>query len=94
MKELQDIVTAFETDSCDNHLAAIATVVKVKGSTYRSPGARMLTTSAGRMIGSISGGCLENDVFEQAQRVIASGEPIVVTYDTTCQGAEIVCSCG
>jgi len=82
MKELQDIVAAFEKVKTGGKTAAIATLVKASGSTYRRPGARMLMTSEGQMVGSLSGGCLEGDVFEQAQEVMTSGKPIVVQYDT------------
>ncbi|MBD2772240.1 XdhC family protein [Iningainema tapete] len=81
MKELDDIVTAYEQVKNSCQTAALATVVKVKGSTYRRPGARMLMTSDGKMVGSISGGCLENDVFEQAKLVMTSFEPILLKYD-------------
>jgi xanthine/CO dehydrogenase XdhC/CoxF family maturation factor len=82
MKELQDIVAGFEKVKTSGKIAAIATLVKASGSTYRRPGARMLMTSEGQMVGSLSGGCLEGDVFEQAQEVMTSGKPIVVQYDT------------
>jgi xanthine dehydrogenase accessory factor len=82
MKELQDIVAAFEKVESGSTTAALATLVKAQGSTYRRPGARMLMTSQGQMVGSLSGGCLESDVFEQAQAVMTSGKPIVVQYDT------------
>ncbi|MBD2013032.1 XdhC family protein [Microcoleus sp. FACHB-53] len=82
MKELQDIVAAFEKVKSGGQTAALATLVKASGSTYRRPGARMLMTSQGQMVGSLSGGCLEGDVFEQAQSVMTSGKPIVVQYDT------------
>ena len=82
MKELRDIVAAFEKVKTGGKTAAIATLVKASGSTYRRPGARMLMTSEGQMVGSLSGGCLEGDVFEQAQAVMTSGKPIVVQYDT------------
>ncbi|HEY9632944.1 MAG TPA: XdhC/CoxI family protein [Coleofasciculaceae cyanobacterium] len=82
MKELQDIVAAFEKVETGGKTVAIATLVKASGSTYRRPGARMLMTSDGQMVGSLSGGCLEGDVFEQAQEVMTSGKPIVVQYDT------------
>jgi len=82
MKELQDIVAAFEKVKTCGKTAAIATLVKAQGSTYRRPGARMLMTSEEQMVGSLSGGCLEGDVFEQAQEVMTSGKPIVVQYDT------------
>ncbi|BAY45077.1 hypothetical protein SAMD00079811_26790 [Scytonema sp. HK-05] len=81
MKELQDIVTDFLALKSRGQIAGLATVVKVKGSTYRRPGARMLMTQDGCMTGSISGGCLESDVFEHAKQVMASGEPTLVKYD-------------
>lgn len=80
MKELQDIITAFEQIK-PGQIAALATVVKTKGSTYRRPGARMLMSENGEMVGAISGGCLENDVFEHAKQVMATGEPMLVKYD-------------
>lgn len=82
MKELQDIVAAFEQVKDCGEIAAIATLVKVKGSTYRRPGARMLMTQSGQRVGTISGGCLESDVFERAQQVMSLGKPTVVTYDS------------
>ena len=82
MKELQRILKTFEQNQNSGQSLALATLVKAQGSTYRRPGARMLMTSQGQMIGSLSGGCLEGDVFEQAQTVMASGKPIVVQYDT------------
>ena len=82
MKELQNILKALEQNKSSGQCAAIATLVKAQGSTYRRPGARMLITTEGQMVGSLSGGCLEGDVFEQAQEVLTSGKPIVVQYDT------------
>lgn len=83
MKELRNIISAIENLENNYQTAAIATLVKVSGSTYRSPGARMLINADGNTIGSISGGCLESDVFEKAQAVIESENPIVIKYDTT-----------
>lgn len=82
MKELHDIVAAFEKVEHCGQTAALATLVSAQGSTYRRPGARMLMTLEGQMVGSLSGGCLESDVFEQAQQVIVWGEPVLVKYDT------------
>ena len=62
---------------------ALATVVKVSGSTYRGAGARMLITQSGQTFGTISGGCLEGDVFQKAQKVIEDGAPVLIEYDTT-----------
>ena len=82
MKELQDIISAIENRETGER-AALATLVKVGGSTYRSPGARMLMTVDGNTIGAISGGCLEGDIFQKAEAVIESGNPCIVKYDTT-----------
>ncbi|HYP17980.1 MAG TPA: XdhC/CoxI family protein, partial [Opitutus sp.] len=60
----------------------LATLVTVAGSSYRRPGARLLITSGAR-VGSISGGCLEQDVVARAHRVRTTGEAELVTYDTT-----------
>lgn len=84
MKELQNIIKAFKQCKQTSRRTALATVVKTSGSVYRRPGARMLLTDDGQMIGAISGGCLESDVFERAQPLMFySGEPILVQYDTT-----------
>jgi xanthine/CO dehydrogenase XdhC/CoxF family maturation factor len=61
---------------------AMATVVGVKGSSYRSTGARMLITRDGHWYGTISGGCLEGDALRKARQVMDSQHPILVTYDT------------
>jgi xanthine dehydrogenase accessory factor len=86
MNEIQAILKVFEESQQKNETSYLATIVNTKGSTYRRPGARMLMTSAGQIVGAISGGCLENDVFEHTRQKMQSVESIVVTYDTT--GAE------
>ena len=83
MKELQDIVTAWKQLEQTEQTAALATLVKVEGSAYRRPGARMLITSDGQQIGTISGGCLESDVKERSHEVLKTGIPSLVKYDTT-----------
>jgi xanthine dehydrogenase accessory factor len=59
---------------------ARATVVKAYGSAPRGPGSSMLVSSTGEMEGSVSGGCVENDVVVRALEVLESGEPELVTY--------------
>lgn len=59
---------------------AKATVVKAYGSSPRGPGSVMLISSDGQMEGSVSGGCVENDVVVRALEVLESGEPDLVTY--------------
>ncbi|MBV9851985.1 MAG: XdhC family protein [Armatimonadetes bacterium] len=83
MKELQEIAWAWEALRRQGQSAALATVVRVDGSAYRRPGARMLVEPDGQTVGSVSGGCLEADVVLRAQRVRETEESAVVTYDTT-----------
>jgi xanthine/CO dehydrogenase XdhC/CoxF family maturation factor len=61
--------------------AALATVVRVKGSAYRREGTRMFVRQNGTYECSLSGGCLEPTVAEAAARVIATGESVIVSYD-------------
>jgi xanthine dehydrogenase accessory factor len=82
VKELCVIVDAFERARAEGQAAVLATVVKVTGSAYRRAGARMLVTADGRTAGSVSGGCLERDVLDQASRVLQSNEARVVAYDS------------
>jgi xanthine/CO dehydrogenase XdhC/CoxF family maturation factor len=53
--------------------AALATVVRVRGSAYRHEGAKMVVGADGTIVGNVSGGCLEQDVREVARRVLTSG---------------------
>lgn len=81
MRELQNIIATWEHLQTSNQQAALATVVGVRGSTYRRPGARMLVLSTGERVGLISGGCLENEVSLQALEVISNNQPTLVSYD-------------
>lgn len=82
MKEIIDIVAAYEKAGKENKKTALATVVLVEGSAYRRAGARMLITEDGQLTGAISGGCLEGDALRKARMVILQQEPLLVTYDT------------
>ncbi|UEG53592.1 XdhC family protein [Mucilaginibacter daejeonensis] len=83
MKELEDIIKAFDAAQQQGKLTALATVVRVEGSSYRRAGARMLVTEDGELTGAISGGCLEGDALRKARLVMAQQRPMLVTYDTT-----------
>jgi len=82
MNELERIVR--EADRLDAAGAPylIATVVRVEGSSYRRPGARMLVAADRWLAGCVSGGCLEGDVLLRGAHRAAAG-PVVVTYDST-----------
>lgn len=83
MKELAAILSAFARQA--DQAAALATLVQASGSTYRRPGARLWISAAGESVGSISGGCLEQDVIEKAQGVMQDGQTRLLDYDTTAE---------
>ncbi len=83
MKELKDIVAAFDDALLAGKQTALATVVLVEGSSYRRAGARMLVTEDGQLTGAISGGCLEGDALRKARLVLSRNKSMLVTYDTT-----------
>lgn len=83
MKEIKAIIKAYdEADKLTTGLA-LATVVRVEGSSYRRTGARMLVMDNGVWVGGISGGCLEGDALKRARSAIQNAKPTLITYDTT-----------
>lgn len=82
-KEIADIIGAFDNAMAAGRRTALATVVRVDGSSYRRPGARMLVEDNGQLTGAISGGCLEGDALRKAQLAIHRQENSLVIYDTT-----------
>ncbi len=62
---------------------AVATVVATRRSAPRPVGASMAVSAGGAICGSVSGGCVESDVFEEAQEVLATGRPKLLSYGIT-----------
>jgi xanthine dehydrogenase accessory factor len=58
----------------------VATVVATRRSAPRPVGTSLAVSESGKMCGSVSGGCVESDVFENAMEVLQSGEPKLLTY--------------
>jgi xanthine dehydrogenase accessory factor len=81
MIERSLLEAARELRAC-NQQTIVATVVRVHGSAYRRPGARMLLTRDRWIAGSISGGCLESDILRRAWW-LTEREPAIVTYDSS-----------
>jgi xanthine/CO dehydrogenase XdhC/CoxF family maturation factor len=77
---VRDILPEVERWRQEGKQVAIATVVKVYGSAPRPLGAKMAISSAGDMAGSVSGGCVEGAVFEEAQKVIKNGKPKLLEF--------------
>ncbi|MCU0419001.1 MAG: XdhC family protein [Cyclobacteriaceae bacterium] len=82
MKDVNTLVNEYRKMDWQQRKGAIATVVNVHGSSYRSPGARMLILDDGKWVGSISGGCLEGDALRKARQVMVEKKSMTVTYDT------------
>lgn len=82
MDELQSITDTLSAQP-EASACALATLVHVQGSSYRSVGARALALPGGNTVGMISGGCLEGDLLERAGEVLADGRSRTVRYDST-----------
>ena len=89
MKEIRDIIWEWERHGGEP--LALATLVRAQGSSYRRPGARMLICPDGTTVGSLSGGCLEEEVARRAFEVMHTGTPSLMSFDTRlrfgCHGA-------
>lgn len=79
--ELIEILKAAALYEGRGQQAVIATVVDLDGSSYRGPGVRMLLTQQGEMVGAVSGGCVEKEVFQRAESVFKTGVAKIITYD-------------
>ncbi len=77
---LREVVGALDRWSAEGKSAGIATLVRVRRSAPRRPGARLAVCEDGEMAGSISSGCVEGDLFERLMDVIADGQPRVTEY--------------
>ena len=77
---MKDVLTAINEWQAKGERVAIATVVNVDGSSPRAVGAKLAVSESGKMVGSVSGGCVEGAVFDEAQRVIKSGKPKLLHY--------------
>jgi len=80
-RETERILDAIDAVRARGGRAALATVVRVRGSAYRREGTQILIREDGTHECLLSGGCLEPAVTQVAQQVIASGEPSLVAYD-------------
>jgi xanthine/CO dehydrogenase XdhC/CoxF family maturation factor len=74
---------------------ALATVVRTWGSSPRPAGSHLAVDGAGQFVGSVSGGCVETAVIQQAQAVIADGRPRRLKFGVSDEQAwEVGLACG
>jgi xanthine dehydrogenase accessory factor len=83
VSEIGDVLAAIEALSAKGERMALATIVAVRGSTYRRPGARLLVPEDGAPVGNLSGGCLEGDVADMARVVMSEGRARLAGWDLT-----------
>jgi xanthine/CO dehydrogenase XdhC/CoxF family maturation factor len=83
VSELQDVLRAIEDAAERGESMALATVVAIRGSTYRREGARLAIPAEGSPVGTISGGCLEGEVCQIAGDVMREGTTRLLRYDLT-----------
>jgi xanthine dehydrogenase accessory factor len=77
---MREVLTELKTWTQDNEEIALATVVETWGSSPRPLGSKMVVTRSGKMAGSVSNGCIESAVFEEAQKVLKEGKPKLAAF--------------
>lgn len=77
---MKEILPEVERWRKEGERVVVATVVAARRSAPRPIGASLAISESGKMCGSVSGGCVESDVFENAQEVLATGQPKLLTY--------------
>ena len=92
---MRDVMEDLQRWRSDGQDVALATLIKASGSAPRPLGSKLAISSGGSMTGSVSGGCVEGAVFEEAQEVLADGKPKRLHYGITDEEAWAVgLTCG
>jgi xanthine dehydrogenase accessory factor len=81
-QETAEILSQLTAEARAGKRAALATVIRISGSAYRRPGAKLLVRDKGATTGGVSGGCLEADVRERALVALREGRPRLLHYET------------
>lgn len=79
--EFKEIVREFEFAKTNGLKSVLASLVFLEGSSYRKPGVRMLLIENEKMVGALSGGCVEKEIQRQASSIFNSGKPKLMIYD-------------
>ncbi len=92
---MQELISTIDEWRARGDQVALATVVKTGGSTPRPLGAKMIVNSRGEFMGSVSGGCVEGAVIDEARRVLKTGKPHLSKYGIADETAwDVGLSCG
>jgi xanthine dehydrogenase accessory factor len=92
---VREILDTLQRWAADGVRVAAATVVRTERSAPRDPGATLAVSEAGDVAGSVTGGCVEPAVYEEAQQVLAGGPPRLLTYGIADEEAfEVGLPCG
>lgn len=94
MARMREILPDIETWLAAGEEVAVATLVQATGSSPRPLGSKLAISSGGAMSGSVSGGCVEGAVFEEAQEVLRTGVPKRLHYgisDETAWSVGLTC---
>jgi xanthine/CO dehydrogenase XdhC/CoxF family maturation factor len=95
MTEDQEVLTAAAEWRRQGKGVALATVTATWGSSPRPAGSQLVVDTDGRMLGSVSGGCIEGAIVREAQEVIAEGKPRLLDFGITNEQAwEVGLACG
>ena len=95
MTEAEEVLEAAAQWHRQGKGVAIATVTATWGSSPRPTGSQLVVDTDGRMLGSVSGGCIEGAVVKEAQEVIADGKPRLLDFGITNEQAwEVGLACG
>ena len=77
---MKEILEDIERWRARGEKIAIATVVATRRSAPRPVGAKLAISESGELAGSVSGGCVESDVYENAREVLETGQPKLLSY--------------
>src|ERR1700737_1113928 len=93
--EMREVLAELKSWTAEKEEIALATVVETWGSSPRPLGSKMVVTRSGKMAGSVSNGCIEGAVFDEAQKVVKSREPKVAAFGVADDVAfEVGLACG
>src|SRR5918994_6161402 len=92
---MRDVLETLQRWIAEGNRVATATVVKTERSAPRAPGAVLAVSERGEVAGSVTGGCVEPAVYDEAREVLAGGPPRLVTYGIADEEAfEVGLPCG